>query len=148
MAVANYWNLEIEVIKIDESGTVLTTQTFGPLEDFAWEDGEARKEPKTKITLMNPQDPFNLIINRSNLTPELKNVNPMKEISKCNHCGKNESTSKSLEEHMTKEHAVELIKEQKKEIETMKIKLNTKKAEVQQEEDIKKKTKLLKVRKI
>ena len=30
----------------------------------------------------------------------------------------------------------------------MKIKLNTKKAEVQQEEDIKKKTKLLKVRKI
>ena len=117
IAIALYFNLPIEVVKILPSGEVeLPTQKYGPDGDFQLDN-----VVKPKITLLNSADHFNLIIKKDpdQIEPTLKETedpkeseNPKKEVPfKCKFCQHTEYLKEVLEEHEQIKHSKEIIRE-------------------------------------
>jgi hypothetical protein len=114
IAIANYFNMEIEVVKIDDSGNIeKPTQLYEPDHDY-----EQTQNKKPKITLLNSSDHFNLIVRKNS------RKNPVEQSKyRCNFCNTQEVMTASLEIHMEQKHPAEMIKDLKKENCTLKAQL-------------------------
>ena len=116
IAIALYFNLPIEVVKVLPSGEVeLPTQKYGPDGDFQLDN-----VVKPKVTLLNSADHFNLIIKNDSYqieptSNEMENKDSekpkKKEQFKCKFCHHTEFLKGKLEDHEQVKHSKEIIRE-------------------------------------
>ena len=130
-AMSNMSNMPIDIVKVDQYGNVIYIQKYFPNTNFKWIDKERPTMPKEKMTLINQNDHFDLIIQKASAlaqdgTLEYQEIvaqNPPKatyktkeaekeptESFKCDYCDTNMITKNALEEHATKFHVHEIIK--------------------------------------
>ena len=123
VAAANYWNMTIEVIKVDSDGNMLMPpQVYRPPEDFVWAEGE-KSELKPKMILLNKPDHYNLILKQKETKQTHEKEIVSEETYICDTCETTESSKKALKEHRVRYHAGEIIREQQREIEDLKRKI-------------------------
>ena len=113
-AIANYYNMTIEVIKLDnKTGKVVVRTEYGPDEDFQWEETDKPAEPKPKMTVLNAHDHFNLIVTENSQLLKAKKVNAEAKTYKCSGCEKSAETEADINIHEEQVHPVHILRELK-----------------------------------
>ena len=125
LGLATFFNIQLEVVVIKRSGEVeLPVNTYGPDGDY-----EQTQEKKSKITLLNSADHFNLIIKQQNDQPKPKykiaetQENALPIIStefKCKFCEKTGISNEQIENHIEQIHSNEIIRELRAELSKLK----------------------------